>query len=161
VVDWKNIDPNSAHEKQLVRDWLWLRQLPKKMIKQVTEIIDSMSFKGAGVPTEMRSLEGKIVQDADRLDAMGAIGIARTFAFGAVKGRPIFLPEEPAQFHPTEIEYRASKGNSINHFYEKLLLLKERLNTETAKKIGEGRHEFLGTYLLRFLEEWNGEDGCR
>lgn len=158
VVDWKNIDSNSLSEKQLVRDWLWLRQLPKATIYRITEIIDSMSFKGAGVPTEMQSLEGQIVQDADRLDAMGAIGIARTFAFGAVKGRPIFLPDEPAQFHETEAEYRASRGTSLNHFYEKLLLLHERLNTGTAKKIGAGRHEFLQTYLLRFLEEWNGED---
>jgi len=158
VVDWKNIDSNSLSEKQLVRDWLWLKQLPKATIHHITEIIDSMSFKGAGVATEMHSLEGQIVQDADRLDAMGAIGIARTFAFGAVKGRPIFLPEEPAQFHETEAEYRTSHGTSLNHFYEKLLLLHERLNTGTAKKIGAGRHEFLQTYLLRFLEEWNGED---
>lgn len=158
LVDWKHIDPEVAAEKNLVRDWLWLQQLPKNTIDHICEIIDSMSFKGAGTPTRMHSLEGKIVQDADRLDAMGAIGIARTFAYGAIKGRPIFSPEEPAQFHETEAEYRANKGTSINHFYEKLLLVNERLNTETAKKIGQGRHEFLQKYLLRFLEEWNSED---
>ena len=158
VVDWKNIDTNLDYQKNLVKDWLRMRQLPQYTIEQICEIIDSLSFKGAGVPTKMHSLEGKIVQDADRLDAMGAIGVARTFAFGGVKGRPIFIPEQPARFHETEAEYRACEGTSINHFYEKLLLLKERLNTPTAQEIGEDRDEFLKTYLLRFLEEWNGED---
>ena len=156
--DWKKTDTEQVSPKTLVYDWLRLKQLPKAMIDAICEIIQSLSFKGAGVKTEMKTLEGKIVQDADRLDAMGAIGIARTFAYGAEIQRPIYLPDLPAQYHLTAEDYQSNKGTSINHFYEKLLLLKARLNTATAQRIGQKRHDFLQTYLQQFLKEWNGED---
>ncbi len=158
VVDWKNIDPAQIHQKDRVKDWLRLQKLPIELIDQVNEIIDTLSYKGAGVKTEMRTLEGKIVQDADRLDAMGAIGIARTFAYGALKNQPIYDPEMQPVFHQSASDYQTRQSTSINHFYEKLLLLQERLNTATAQKIGDQRHQFLEKFLNRFKAEWEGVD---
>lgn len=159
VVDWKNIDPASAYQKNRVKDWLRLKKLPIELINQVNEIIETLSYKGAGVKTEMRTLEGKIVQDADRLDAMGAIGIARTFAYGALKNQPIHNPEIQPVFHQSATDYQRRQSTSINHFYEKLLLLQERLNTPTAQKVGNQRHQFLENFLKRFKAEWEGVDG--
>lgn len=158
VIDWKNIDETDPAQKAIVKDWLMMQHLPDRMIQQICEIIDTLSFKGAGVATEMLTLEGKIVQDADRLDAMGAIGIARTFAYGGSKNQPMHLPDVSPQLHTTEAAYKKQKTTTFNHFYEKLLLLKERLSTPTAQKIGAQRHEFLEIYLERFLTEWNGAD---
>ena len=121
------------------------------MIKQV-------SFKGAGVDTTPTSLEACVVQDADRLDAIGAIGIARAFAYGGSKNRELFNPEEQPNLHGSFHEYKNSKGSTLNHFYEKLLLLKDRMNTPTAKTIAEERHEFMVEFVERFLNEFNVSD---
>lgn len=122
---------------------------------KVKEIVEGVSYKGANVADNMQSIEGKIVQDADRLDAIGAIGIARAFAFGGNKDRPMYLPNSKPEMHNSFEIYANSKSHTINHFYEKLLLLKDRLNTESAVKIGNERHTFMENYLQQFYNEWN------
>ncbi|MCI0515826.1 nickel-dependent lactate racemase [candidate division KSB1 bacterium] len=158
VVDWKHMDVTDRTQQELVKDWLMLQRLPRPLIEAILEIIENLSFKGAGVPTPLQTLEGQIVQDADRLDAIGAIGIARTFAYGGSKQRPFHTPEASPELHQTEAAYRQSRSSSINHFYEKLLLVFERLNTPTAREIGSSRDQFLRTFLARFLKEWQGEE---
>ena len=127
----------------------------QEVIEQVVEIVRTISFKGAGVVTAMRTLEGRCVQDADRLDAIGAIGIARCFAYGGHAGRSMYDPNEPPVMHATAEAYKASKGHSLNHFYEKLFLLKDRMNTPTGRAMAEERHRFMEQYVERFLAEWN------
>ena len=122
---------------------------------QVVEIVRTISYKGAGMATPMKSLEGRCVQDADRLDAIGAIGIARCFAYGGHAGRQMYDPDAPPVLHATAEEYKASKGHSLNHFYEKLLLLKDRMNTATGKRLAEDRHRFMEAFVARFLDEWD------
>lgn len=128
---------------------------PQDRIERIKYIIDNVSYKGAETPSVMNSLEGKIVQDADRLDAIGAIGIGRTFAYGGHKGQPMYEPNMEAVMHKSFEEYANSKSNTINHFYEKLLLLSDRLNTDTAKEIGQKRHEIMERFIDDFLSEWH------
>lgn len=123
--------------------------------ERVKYIVDNVSYKGANTKAEMNSLEGKIVQDADRLDAIGAIGIARTFAYGGNKNQPMYDPALKSELHETFEEYANSRTSTINHFYEKLLLLKDRLNTDTAKKIGLHRHQYMEKFLEEFYGEWD------
>ena len=155
IADWKshdgddNVGPREA--ERLLRE----EGASADVIKQVVDIVATISFKGAGVITAMSSLEGKCVQDADRLDAIGAIGIARCFAYGGHAGRQMYDPDEPPVMHPTAEAYKASKGHSVNHFYEKLFLLKERMNTATGKALADERHLFMEQYVERFLAEWN------
>ena len=130
---------------------------PEDRIKRISEIIDGVSYKGAGVPDSMTTIEGKIVQDADRLDAIGAIGIARAFAYGGNKNRPLYVPSIDPVHHETFESYAHAEGHTIAHFYEKLLLLKNRLHTHTARKIGEERHQFMEDFLKQFYKEWNTE----
>lgn len=122
---------------------------------RVAQIVDSVSFKGAEVQDKVDSLEAKIVQDADRLDAIGAIGIARVFAYGGAKGQAMYDPELDPTLHSSFEDYVNSKTTSINHFHEKLLLLKDRLHTAAAKKIGQERHDFMLAFLKQFDREWN------
>ncbi|NND77097.1 MAG: HD domain-containing protein [Flavobacteriales bacterium] len=117
-----------------------------------------ISFKGNNVNTIPKTLEAKVVQDADRLDAIGAIGVARTFAYGGKKGQSIYHPDIKPKEHHTFEEYKKGKTTTVNHFYEKLLLLKDLMNTEEGKRIAEERHAFLQTYLDKFLREWNSVD---
>src|SRR5690606_11215223 len=126
------------------------------VIEQVVGIIKNISFKGGNFKQTYHSLELDIVQDADRLDAIGAIGIARTFNYGGFKDRKLYDPEIPPNLKMTPSEYKASNAPTINHFYEKLLLLKDRMNTETGRKIAEERHVFMETFLKQFYDEWNG-----
>lgn len=126
-----------------------------ELASRVKEIVDSVSFKGSKVKDSTTSIEAKIVQDADRLDAIGAIGIARAFAYGGNKNRPIYEPELKPEEHSSFEQYANSKSHTINHFYEKLLLLTQRLHTETAQKIGLERHDFMEKYLEQFYREWN------
>jgi uncharacterized protein len=123
----------------------------------VKEIVDGVSYKGANVPDVMNSIEGKIVQDADRLDAIGAIGIARAFAYGGSRNQPIYTPDSTPKMHESFEEYARSKSHTVNHFYEKLLLLQNRLHTATAKKIGKERHLFMEQFLEQFYNEWNSK----
>ncbi len=128
---------------------------PEELAGKVRYIVDHISYKGANTPTEMESLEGRIVQDADRLDAIGALGIARTFAYGGHKGQPMYDPDAAPTLHSSFQEYVNGNTSTINHFYEKLLLLSDRLNTATAREIGRERHQFMETFLAQFYKEWN------
>ena len=126
----------------------------RNTIDRVCYIIDNVSFKGAKVKNTMGTKEGMIVQDADKLDAIGAMGIARVFAYGGKTGREIYNPDIKPVMHKSFEDYKNGKGTSINHFHEKLLLLKDRMNTKTAKKIAQQRHVFTQNYLKQFFKEW-------
>jgi len=155
--DWKF---NASGDETPLRAKAWLDSfaLDPSITDAVCRIITHISYKGAGVENKMDSLEGFIVQDADRLDAIGAIGIARAFAYGGYKKRPMYDPDLPPQMHASFEEYKNSKSATINHFYEKLLLLKDMMNTSTAKRIAEQRHEVMVQYLSQFMDEWEGKD---
>ena len=137
------------------RHFLAVNGIDSEAAEEICSIIKSVSFKGNGT-TAPDTLEGKIVQDADRLDALGAIGIARTFAYGGHKGRPIYDPCEKPVESMTPKEYENHVSTSINHFYEKLLKLKYLMNTDAAKAMAEHRHDFLEQYLEEFTSEWDG-----
>jgi uncharacterized protein len=151
--DWKL----KAGDEQLKRSECWMRKLgvPEKEIQKIEHIIEEVSFKGAGVDTTPSSAEARVVQDADRLDAMGAIGIARTFAYGGNKQRLIYDPGINPEMHIDFEAYKKTNAPTINHFYEKLLLLKDRMNTAYGKKLAEERHKFMKLYLEQFFKEWN------
>ncbi|WP_110927742.1 HD domain-containing protein [Bacillus massiliglaciei] len=127
--------------------------LSEDMIPKIQEIIDTISFS-AGF-TALPSAEAEIVQDADRLDALGAIGIARTFAYGGKKGQPMYDPDLPVREMMSKEEYRNGKSSSVHHFYEKILKLEEMLHTDTAKKIAGERHSFIEEFLQQFYKEWD------
>jgi uncharacterized protein len=132
-------------------------QLDAPSIEHVINIINNISFKGGKELVTFKSIELDIVQDADRLDAIGAIGIARTFNYGGFKNREIYNPNIAPNLAMTKEEYKKSTAPTINHFYEKLLLLKDRMNTSTAQIIAEKRHAFMELYLDEFYKEWEGE----
>lgn len=146
-------DPVKA--KEVLVSWLMENVEDRGIVSHVLEIIDTMSFKGGSQPP-MRTLEGKVVQDADRLDAIGAIGIARTFAYAGAKGDLIYDPDLSPRDHLTPEEYRKGRSTSINHFYEKLLKLKDLMNTNYGKRMAEERHKFMERFLEQFYEEWEG-----
>jgi uncharacterized protein len=155
--DWKF---NESGDETPLRAKAWLDScsVEPSIADKVCEIIMHISYKGANVENKMKSLEGFIVQDADRLDAIGAIGIGRAFAYGGYKDRPMYDPESKPQLHATFEQYKNSKSATINHFYEKLLLLKDMMNTQTAKRIAEGRHQVMVDFLAQFMNEWEGMD---
>ncbi len=150
--DWKISE--SEEELKNTRKWLASLQIEKNQIDGICEMIEQISYKGAGVKTKPDILEAQIVQDADRLDAIGAIGIARAFAFGGNKNRLLHDPVSEPEFHANFEEYKSAKGTTINHFYEKLLLLKDMMNTNSAKAIAAGRHLFMEHYMQQFFQEW-------
>jgi uncharacterized protein len=156
VADWKFAGGDHEAGPRAAREWLQSLKVDPEAINHVTEIIAGLSFKGAGVETPMRTIEGRSVQDADRLDAIGAIGIARAFAYGGHKGRALYDPAVPPQPHATFEAYKKNAGPTINHFYEKLLLLKDRMTTNTGRRLAAERHNFLEEFLEQFLAEWNG-----
>lgn len=158
IADWKFHDGNEDIGPQLAREWLETLSVEESIIAHVCRIIRAISFKGAGVKNTMDTTEGLIVQDADRLDAMGAIGIARTFAYGGSKHREMYNPTVNPQLHASFEQYKNSEGTTINHFYEKLLLLKDLMNTPTARKIAEGRHKYMQEFLQQFFLEWEGKE---
>jgi uncharacterized protein len=139
------------------RAFLESQNVEESTINHVVRIIENISFKGGKTDRTFSSLELDIVQDADRLDAIGAIGIARTFAYGGFKNRPLYDPAIAPNMHMTKEEYKASHAPTLNHFYEKLLLLKDRMNTATGKKLAEDRHRFMEVFLAKFYAEWDGE----
>ncbi len=149
---------NKSEEEGLmkVRNWLSSLQITESEQEEVIEIISTMSFKGGSRPP-MKTIEGQVVQDADRLDAIGAIGIARTFAYAGAHGDLIYDPELPFRESMTKEEYRNGKSTAVNHFYEKLLKLKDTLNTNAAKKAAQERHDFMTSFLDQFYKEWNGQ----
>lgn len=139
------------------REFLDSLDVEEDVIVHVENIITNISFKGGKHVQKFTSPELDVIQDADRLDAMGAIGIARTFNYGGFKNREIYNPEIMPDLDMSKEEYKNSNAPSINHFYEKLLLLKGRMNTETGKNLAEQRHEFMMQFLDEFYKEWNGE----
>ena len=155
-VDDRKLFGNSGEDLPNARRFMRENGCDESTIERICLMISEVSFKGTGTKTPS-TLEGQVVQDADRLDAIGAIGIARAFAFGGSRGRAIYLPEEAAKENMTAEEYAANQGTSVNHFYEKLLKLRDLMNTPTARQLATGRHQFMESFLAEFFAEWNGE----
>lgn len=154
IADYKFHNGDESIGPQIARNFLKEKQVPEATIAHVENIITWISFKGGNETQQFNSPELQVVQDADRLDALGAIGIARTFNYGGFKGRAIFDPGIRPNLNMTKEEYKVSTAPTINHFYEKLFLLKDRMNTETGKKLAEERHEFMEIFLREFYKEW-------
>lgn len=140
------------------RTFLESQNVSENIILHVIAIIENISFKGGNFEKKFNSKELEIVQDADRLDALGAIGIARTFNYGGFKNRPLYNPNIQPNLNMSKEEYKNSESPTLNHFYEKLLLLKDKMNTETGKKIAQKRHDFMVTFLSQFYAEWDGQE---
>lgn len=157
IADWKFNDGDEEVGPAKARAWLQSLMVDEEVIAQVCQIVRDISYKGAGVATPMPTIEGQVVQDADRLDAIGAIGIARTFAYGGSKAREMYNPDQSPVLHQSFEQYKMGNGSTINHFYEKLLLLKERMNTATAKRLAQHRHKVMEEFLDEFYLEWEGE----
>lgn len=147
-----NVDAALERIKALLAD----NEVKNATIEKIIDIITTMSFKG-GTGKKLSYIEAQIVQDADRLDALGAIGIARTFQYGGSKGQAMYDPEIPVRDKMSFEEYRNGESTSINHFYEKLLLLQDKMNTPKAVEMAEGRELFMKHFLDTFFKEWNGE----
>ncbi|WP_323787346.1 HD domain-containing protein [Psychroserpens sp.] len=157
IADSKFHNGDEAIGPQKAREFLFIIDVDSETIEHVVSIIENISFKGGNVTKSFSSIELDVVQDADRLDALGAIGIARTFNYGGFKNRKLYDPSIAPDMHMTKEVYKASTAPTINHFYEKLLLLKDRMNTKTGMQIAESRHKFMETFLQQFYAEWNGE----
>ena len=157
IADSKFHDGDETIGPKIAREFLESENVNVVTIQHVINIIENLSFKGGKTEKTFSSVELDIVQDADRLDAMGAIGIARTFNYGGFKNRPLHNPNIAPNLHMSKEEYKNSEAPTINHFYEKLLLLKDKMNTETGKKIAQERHQFMINFLSQFYAEWDGE----
>ena len=157
IADSKFHDDNEDIGPYKAREFLTSVGAKKETIKHIEEIISNISFKGGKHSQRFRSIELDIVQDADRLDALGAIGIARTFNYGGYKNREIYNPNIKPNLNMSKEEYKNSNAPSINHFYEKLLLLKDRMNTKTGKAMAEHRHRYMEGFLKEFYSEWDGK----
>lgn len=157
IADSKFHDGDEAIGPRTARLFLESENVPEATIDHIIAIIENISFKGGNFLKTFDSKELDIVQDADRLDAIGAIGIARCFNYGGFKNRTLYDPEIAPNLKMTKEEYKASASPTINHFYEKLLLLKDKMNTLSGKRIAEERHVFMENFLAQFYAEWNGE----
>ena len=157
IADWKFHGGDLQAGPRQARKILIELHVQEDIIKQVEHIVESVSFKGAHVENPMKSLEGMVVQDADRLDALGAIGIARAFAYGGQQSRMIYDPDETCSLHASFEEYKQSQSSSIGHFYEKILLLKDMMNTVPGKEMAQRRHDFVEQFLTEFHQEWDSE----
>jgi uncharacterized protein len=155
VKDWKESGDAEAGPRSVAR-WLRRHGAGAALAERVAQVIREVSFKGAGVVTRPTSPEAAVVQDADRLDALGAIGIARTVAYGGAKGRPLYEPGVKPVRHASFAAYRRKQSHTVNHFHEKLLLLKSRLNTPAARKLAAARHREMERFLRVFMAEWTG-----
>lgn len=158
IADPKFHDGDETIGPKKASEFLLQHNVDSAVIEHVTQIIENMSFKNSfDLDASFSSREMDVVQDADRLDAIGAIGIARCFNYGGFKNRTLYNPDIAPNLNMTKAEYKAAKAPTINHFYEKLFLLKDQMNTSTAKSIAENRHAFMEDYLKQFYAEWNGE----
>ena len=157
IADSKFHDGDETIGPRLAREFLITQQLPEAQLEQVIVIIENISFKGGNQAQTYFSKELAVVQDADRLDAIGAIGIARTFNFGGFKNRPLYDPAIPPDLQLSKEAYKKSTAPTLNHFYEKLLRLKDLMHTETARELAAERHQFMEQFLSRFYAEWEGE----
>lgn len=156
IADSKFYDGDETVGPKIAQDFLDQHKVEKRVTDHVILIIKNISFKGGNRAKEFDSTELQVVQDADRLDAIGAIGIARTFNYGGFKNRKLYDPEVKPRMDMDAETYKKSAAPTINHFYEKLLLLKDRMNTETARKIAEDRHKYMEGFLEQFYGEWEG-----
>ena len=157
IADSKFHNGNETIGPKKARTFLTSIDVDEAIILHVENIINNISFKGGNSLQTFESLELDIVQDADRLDAIGAIGIARTFNYGGFKNRAMYDPDSKPNLNLTKEEYKNSTAPTINHFYEKLLLLKDRMNTSTGKAMAIHRHQFMEQFLEEFYKEWEGE----
>jgi uncharacterized protein len=157
IADSKFHNGDETVGPKVAREFLFKINVDSKAIEHVIKIIENISFKGGNEIQKFKSPELDVVQDADRLDALGAIGIARTFNYGGFKNRALFNPDIKPNLNMSKEEYKASSAPTINHFYEKLLLLKDKMNTKTGKRIAEKRHKFMELYLEQFYTEWDGK----
>ena len=157
IADSKFHNGDETVGPKIARDFLVSQNVATDTINAVVAIIENISFKGGNFEKTFTSKELEIVQDADRLDALGAIGIARTFNYGGFKNRALYNPEIQPNLNMSKEDYKKSDAPTINHFYEKLLLLKDKMNTETGKKIATERHRFMEQFLAQFYAEWEGE----
>ena len=156
IADSKFNDGDETIGPKMAREFLESLQVKAELIEHVIQIIENISFKGGNSEKTFSSIELDIVQDADRLDAIGAIGIARAFNYGGFKNRPMYDPNIAPKLRMSKEEYKNSQAPTINHFYEKLLLLKDKMNTETGKQIAKERHQFMMSFLSQFYAEWDG-----
>ena len=156
IADSKFHDGDETVGPKTARDFLEKQNVSEEIINHVIKIIENISFKGGNFEKKFNAIELDIVQDADRLDAIGAIGIARCFNYGGFKNRALYNPEILPNINMTKEEYKKANGPTLNHFYEKLLLLKDKMNTTTGKKIAAQRHQYMEGFLEQFFAEWEG-----
>lgn len=157
VADSKFHNGDETVGPRVARTFLESENVDEETLTHVIAIIENISFKGGNFEKKFSSIELDIVQDADRLDAIGAIGIARAFNYGGFKNRALHDPAVEPKMQQTKEEYKKTTAPTITHFYEKLLLLKDRMNTETGRKLAEGRHAYMEDFLAQFYAEWDGE----
>lgn len=157
IADSKFHNGDESIGPKIAREFLESQGLKEESIQHIIAIIENISFKGGNFEKKFNSKELEIVQDADRLDALGAIGIARTFNYGGFKNRALYNPRIQPNLNMNKEEYKNSESPTLNHFYEKLLLLKDKMNTPTGKKLAEGRHKYMELFLSQFYAEWDGE----
>lgn len=157
IADSKFHDGDETIGPKIAREFLLAEKVNEEIINQVIKIIENISYKGGNFDKQFTSIELDIVQDADRLDAIGAIGIARMFNYGGFKNRLIYDPQIAPNLKMTKEEYKTNTSPTINHFYEKLFLLKDKMNTETGKEIAKERHRYMEGFLSQFYAEWEGE----
>ena len=157
IADSKFHDGDETIGPRVAREFLESEKVDDEVITHVVNIIENISFKGGNFEKKFTSIELDIVQDADRLDAIGAIGIARTFNYGGFKNRTLYDPEIAPNSSMTKEEYKNNESPTLNHFYEKLLLLKDKMNTATGKQIAQERHRYMEGFLAQFYAEWEGE----
>lgn len=157
IADSKFHDGDETVGPRVAREFLSAQHVSEEVIDHIEKIILNISFKGGNFDKTFSSRELDIIQDADRLDAIGAIGIARCFNYGGFKNRPLYDPAIAPNLNMSKEDYKKSASPTINHFYEKLLLLKDRMNTETGKRIALERHAYMEGFLAQFYDEWNGK----
>lgn len=157
IADSKFHDGDETIGPKIAREFLESQQVDDSVINHIENIINNISFKGGNFEQKFKSPELEVIQDADRLDAIGAVGIARTFNYGGFKNRPLYNPEIAPNLNQSKEAYKNSEAPTINHFYEKLLLLKDRMNTVTGKEIAADRHQYMEHFLNQFYDEWNGK----
>lgn len=154
IADSKFHNGDESVGPKVAREFLKKQDVSEEVIIHIVKIIENISFKGGNIDQKFSSPELDVIQDADRLDALGAIGIARTFNYGGHKGRALYDPAIKPNLNMTKEEYKSSTAPTVNHFYEKLFLLKDKMNTETGRKIAEDRHRFMELFLEQFYAEW-------
>ena len=157
IADSKFHNGDESVGPRMAADFLTSKNIASEIIEHVCKIIENISFKGGNFEQQFHSKELEVVQDADRLDAIGAIGIARCFNYGGFKNRALYDPSIAPNLKMTKEEYKKSTAPTINHFYEKLLLLKDKFNTVSGKKIAQDRHDFMLAFLDQFYAEWEGK----